>query len=276
MDTRFWGPCGWRLLHLTVTTPLNERKFTSIREFYKLLPFILPCKFCRQSLSKYYKKRPIPDDYDKMQRWIYDIHNEVNNKLRDQNLLHTPNPPFEQIKSMYMKWSESPCASSVILGWDFLFSVANTTPSKALHSSPIVDAPENLETPELRNEWNTMSYKERIPYLEKWWGLLKKIFPYTPWRNAWKKGEQKDGVAPVEKGKKAVLAWLFNIQKTVCEFMREETPYNSFNGLCKEVSLFSSGCGNAKTKKTKTCRAKKLSARTTLRNRILTAKRNSM
>lgn len=265
MDTRFWGPCGWRLLHLSVTTPLNDRNFEKIKEFYTLLPFVLPCKFCRQSLSKYYINRPLPDDYSKMKKWLYDIHNDVNDKLRSQNLLNMPNPPFEKIQDEYMKWSESPCASSTILGWDFLFSIANTTPSKNLKSSPIVDAPDNLDTPELRNEYNTMNYKERIPYVKKWWGLLKSVFPYKPWRTAWAKGERQYGLAPVTNGKKAVLAWLFNIQKAVCKSMMEETPYNSFNGLCKEVSLFSSGCGNAKTKSTKTCRAKKLKARETLR-----------
>lgn len=233
MDTRFWGPCGWRLLHLSVTTPLNDRNFEKIKEFYTLLPFVLPCKFCRQSLSKYYINRPLPDDYSKMNKWLYDIHNDVNDKLRSQNLLNMPNPPFEKIQDEYMKWSESPCASSTILGWDFLFSIANTTPSKNLKSSPIVDAPDNLDTPELRNEYNTMNYKERIPYVKKWWGLLKSVFPYKPWRTAWAKGERQYGLAPVTNGKKAVLAWLFNIQKAVCKSMMEETPYNSFNGLCK-------------------------------------------
>jgi hypothetical protein len=274
MDTRFWGPCGWRLLHLTVTTPLNGRKFRDIYEFYKLLPFILPCKFCRQSLSKYYLNRPVPDDYSKMNLWLYNIHNDVNDKLRKQNLLHEANPPFEKIQEIYLKWAESPCASSTILGWDFLFSIANTTPSKGLHSTPIVDAPVDLSTPELRNEWNTMSYKERIPYLENWWRLLKYVFPYPPWRVAW--NEEIYGSAPVIKGRKAVLSWLFNMQKTVCDSMMEDSPYNSFKGMCKEVSLFSSGCGKSKTKKTKTCRVNKAHTRRTLRNKILIAKRNSM
>jgi len=265
MDTRFWGPSGWRLFHLSVTTPLKGRDFTNIKKFYQLLPFVLPCKFCRQSLTKYYKNRPLPNSYSKMNRWLYDIHNDVNEKLRSQKLLKEPNPTFEKVQSDYMKWSESPCASSTILGWDFLFSIANTTPSKHLSSTPIVDAPLILDTPELRNEYNTMKYNERIPYVQEWWNLIKTVFPYEPWRNAWIKGENQYGLAPVNKGKKAVLEWLFNIQKIVCKTMMEETPYNSFNGLCKEVSLFSSGCGKAKTKATKTCRAKKLVARETLR-----------
>lgn len=266
MDTRYWGPSGWRLLHLIVTTPLNERLFSNIKEFYTLLPFILPCKFCRQSLSKYYRDRPLPNSYAKMAKWLYNIHNDVNDKLRSQKLLKEPNPPFEKVQSDYKKWSESPCASSTILGWDFLFSVANTTPSKHLLSTPIQTSI-ILDSPELQNEYNTMNYKERIPYVKKWWNLLNTVLPYTPWISAWRKGEHTYGKAPVNLGKKAVLAWLFNIQKSVCKTMMEQTPYTSFNGLCKEVSLFSSGCGNSKTKATKTCRAKKLQGRKTLRQR---------
>lgn len=263
MDTRFWGPAGWRLLHLTVTTPLNGRRFSDIKEFFKLLPFILPCKFCRQSLSKYYLKRPVPESYNKMNRWLYDIHNDVNDKLRSQNIQKTTNPPFNKVQEEYMKWAQSPCASSTILGWDFLFSVANTTPSKSLHSTPIVDAPADLPTPELRNEWNTMDYKERIPLVERWWSLLPLVFPYKPWSVAWRSNAE---TAPVATGKKAVLSWLFTVQKAVCQSMQEQAPHSSFSGLCKEVSAFSSGCGKAKTKNTKTCRAKKMAARNSLRS----------
>lgn len=272
MDTRFWGPDGWRLLHLSVTTPLNGRRLSDIREFFTLLPFVLPCKFCRQSLSKYYVKRPVPTEYTQMNRWLYDIHNEVNDKLRSQNLLKTPNPPFSKVQAEYMKWAQSPCAPTTILGWDFLFSVANTTPSKSLHSSPIVGAPPDLPTPELRNEWNTMDYKERIPIVERWWSLLPLIFPYKPWTNAWLSTCDLD--SPVTAGKKAVLSWLFQVQKAVCESMKEQAPHNSFSGLCKEVSAFSSGCGKAKTKKTKTCRAKKMAARNSFRTYRLSSSRS--
>ena len=268
MDTRFWGPSGWRLFHLMVATPINGRDEKKISYFYTLLPYVLPCKFCRQSLTIYYKKTPIPDKYSELNYWLYKIHNNVNEKLRDQKLLTEPNPSFVEVKEKYQKWSESPCASSTILGWEFLFSIANTTPSKSLHSTPIVNSPETMtiiSSDELKNEWNTMSYKERIPYVEKWWNLIKFVFPFEPWRKAWTKAEQKFGKAPINKGKLAVLSWLYKVQKDVCHSMSEDSPYNSFNGLCKEVSLFSSGCGKSKTTKTKTCRSKNRAARKTLR-----------
>jgi hypothetical protein len=43
MDTRFWGPSGWRLLHLITYTydPITQRH--AMRKFLEALPYILPC-----------------------------------------------------------------------------------------------------------------------------------------------------------------------------------------------------------------------------------------
>jgi hypothetical protein len=263
MDTRFWGPSGWRLLHLIVSTPLNNRKIQDIREFFRLTPFILPCKFCRHSLATYYEKRPIPED--NLEHWLYNIHNDVNEKLHSQGLLKEPNPTYKEIHDRYKQWAETPCAPTKVLGWDFLFSVANTTPSRKSHSSPMKDAPPNTDTPELQNKWNTMGYKERLPYLQKWWGLIGRVLPFGPWMNAWSKSEKKMGPINLQKGKKPALAWLYSMEQSICRIMAEEAQHNSFNGLCKEITAFSSGCGKTTNKRIKTCRAKKQALRNTLR-----------
>lgn len=269
MDTRFWGPSGWRLLHLVVATPMQERTIAHMRVFFECLPFVLPCKFCRYSLSGYYDARPIPAKQEDFERWLYNIHNDVNGKLRSQNLLKMDNPTYEEVHKLYSAWADTPCASTQMLGWDFLFSVANTTPSKSSHSSPMDGAPPNIHTDKEKNKWNTMSHKERLPYVQKWWNLLGSVLPFKPWRDAWQKATTAIGTAPVKKGKKAVLAWLYKMEKFVCKTMAEDAPHNSFDGLCKEITAFSSGCGKKTSPRVKTCRAKKNIARSTLRrNRI--------
>ena len=266
MDTRFWGPSGWRLLHMIVATPLKNRNELTIKRFFELLPYVLPCKFCRHSLSSYYEKRPIPGKFADLEKWLYHIHNDVNDKLRSQNLIKEENPTYAEVHNRYSEWSKTPCASTQILGWDFLFSVANTTPGKRLNSSPMPNAPELLDTVELRNKWNTMTHEERIPYIKEWWKILPLVLPFTPWIKSWQKSEQINKAAPLEKGKKAVIEWLYNMERSICKFMSEDAPHNSFTGLCKEISAFSSGCGSKTSAKVKTCRAKKDSARNTLRN----------
>jgi hypothetical protein len=214
----------------------------------------------------YYEKRPIPNTFIDFEKWLYHIHNDVNDKLRSQNLIKEPNPTYAEVHKRYSEWSKTPCASTQILGWDFLFSVANTTPGKRFHSSPMANAPENLDTVELRNKWNTMSAKERIPYIKEWWAVLPLVLPFEPWTKSWQKSEQINKSAPLEKGRKAVIAWLYNMERSICKIMSEDAPHNSFTGLCKEITAFSSGCGSKTSAKVKTCRAKKNSARNTLRN----------
>ena len=265
MDTRFWGPSGWRLLHLVVAAPLQDRSVKTMHEFFEHLPYVLPCKFCRYSMSSYYETRPIPATHEKLERWLYDIHNDVNGKLRSQNLLKVENPTYDEVHKRYSSWATMPCASTQMLGWDFLFSIANTTPSKSSHSSPMEGAPEKITTDADKNKWNTMTYKERIPYIKSWWSNLGAVLPFKPWRTAWTKGTAALGPAPVTKGKKAVLAWVYKMEKFVCKSMAEDTPHDSFNGLCREITAFSSGCGKKTSPRVKTCRAKKLSARSTLR-----------
>ena len=264
MDTRFWGPSGWRLLHLIVATPLNNRNPTDIKEFFKLTPYILPCKFCRHSLASYYEKYPVPDT--KMEHWLYDIHNEVNGKLRSQGLLKDPNPSYEEIHQRYKEWATMPCASTKFLGWDFLTSIANTTPSKISKSPPIIDAPENLDSSELRNKWNTMSYKERLPYIKQWWDLIPKVLPFEPWTKAWVKAEGANGRIELNGGKRPALAWVYKMEQSICNILAENAQHSSFYGLCKEVSAFASGCGKKTNKRVMTCRAKKIRLRKTLRS----------
>ena len=58
MNTTFWGPSGWKFLHtLTfiypITPSFNDK--VKMREIMYSICFILPCKYCRLSFTKYIK-----------------------------------------------------------------------------------------------------------------------------------------------------------------------------------------------------------------------------
>jgi hypothetical protein len=264
MDTRFWGPSGWRLLHMTAfqapTLPTS-----SLSIFLTHLPYVLPCKYCRASLTDYYGADPIPKESTDMAEWMYRIHNRVNGKLREQKLLETPDPKWIEIRERYETWSKAPCSTRRMVGWDFLFSIAYTTPGQGTKSTPMPNAPPAPPTAALRNRWNLLSAKERFPYLERWWESLETVLPFPEWRDAWKAAIAEHGSAPVRKGRKSMTAWLYKVEKTVCSHLREIQPHDTYNGLCSELSTFSSGCG--KSKRSKTCRATKRHARLTLKKR---------
>ena len=107
MDTTFWGPDGWILLHtITYFLPekLNIKEQKLVKSFYENASKILPCKYCRISNQKYMKSLPIEKYYktrQKMNLWIYLMHNKVNNKLRKQGYCIYKNPEFSDIDVRY-------------------------------------------------------------------------------------------------------------------------------------------------------------------------------
>jgi len=264
MDTRFWGPSGWRLLHLiafTAKTLPNHQLHT----FFETLPYVLPCKFCRASLTDYYAVDPIPNKQDDYAHWLYRIHNRVNGKLREQKLLETPDPSWTDVQTQYKKWLNAPCTSRMMMGWDFLYSVAYTTPCPEVSSTPMPGTPpiQSLRTPELRNRWNVLPNHERLYYLDQWWTILPHVLPFAPWRTAWKTHIRAKPV--LSKGRTKVTEWLYSAEQTMCKALKDTVSRESFEGLCSELSAFSSGCGAIKSPKVKTCRAKRSKLRNTIR-----------
>jgi len=266
MDTRFWGPSGWRLLHL-IAFSANDLPTDKLHTFFQTLPYVLPCKFCRASLAEYYAVDPIPRRADDYAHWLYRIHNRVNGKLRDQKLLDTPDPSWKEVQRRYAKWRHAPCTSRMMMGWDFLYSVAYTTPCPEVTSTPMPGCPPlaSLNTPELRNRWNVLSNRERHQYLRQWWMLLPYVLPFKPWRTAWQTNVRT--VPNLIRGRTTTTAWLYEAEQTMCSALRDTVSRESFQGLCSELSAFSSGCSAIRSPKVKTCRAKRSKLRTTIRKK---------
>lgn len=122
MDTRFWGPSSWDLFHRIAFHSKHPEVLKHIAE-------VLPCKFCRNSTRRFVKENPYnPSNPGK---WLYEIHNMVNHKLRVQSLTDKkvinpgPNPTFEEIEARYKNRS-----LNELVGQEFLLSVAvNFTPT---------------------------------------------------------------------------------------------------------------------------------------------------
>ena len=254
MDTRFWGPSGWKLLHL-ITFSKEALDPSSLHEFFTLLQYVLPCKFCRASLSDYYAVDPVPRKFAAFKQWLYRIHNRVNGKLRDQRLLKEKDPDWSIIHAQYKAMID--CSENLFVGWDFLYSVVHTTPGPHTPTAPIPSAPPIgvLTTPELRNRWNMMSRSERIPLLTRWWALVPKVLPYKTWRSAWMSAPKQPALTSP---KRTITEWLFSVEKHLCKTLNVKTRHSSLSGVCCELRAFASGCASKKTRKTKTCRSKTL------------------
>lgn len=251
MDTRFWGPSGWKLLHTISFTydPINKDKTA---DFLAVLPFILPCKFCRYSLTCYYKKYPYENALKSRYtfcKWMYTIHNCVSNKLRRQGLNPTKNPTFNSVTTFYKKWLSkglTSCVTSTF--WDFLFSIAYNHPKEASkNSSSMPDCPvEAVNCSDLieRNKWNTLTEDERMPYYNRFWELLPVVMPIFKWSES-----------PILTCRKSTVAWLWR-QRCKLEPNKKD-PYLQ---LCNKIATYSSGCGTSK--RAKTCRKKSVVEKT--------------
>lgn len=250
MDTRFWGPSGWKLLHMSAHA-YNIKNKQAFSNFFEILPYVLPCKYCRKSLSEYYEEDPIDLSSPlALQKWLYRIHNKVNDKLRKQGQC-IKNPQFSTVKKQYGEILSLSCSKVYFPGWDFLYSIAETHPSSKLVKStvPIPGAPEKIQGPEDRNKWNLLTPEERSYYFNRFWETVAGIFPYDDWKTLWEKSP-----ALILNDRKSLLKSLWSKRVYICNALNQENV-DSFQGICRTLKDQRSGCGVSS--RGKTCRKKR-------------------
>lgn len=254
MDTRFWGPSGWKLLHhiAHAYTPTPEN-MVHFGQFLDSIPYILPCKFCRASLTDYYKDHPyaLSPTMD-FPHWMFQIHNRVNDKLRKQGLYPAPNPTYPQVKRLYDSLTKAPWQQQLVLFWDFLFSVAYHHPyERHLYAEPMPDCPPRLKRGAKtlstcdKNKWNLLPRAERMSWFRQFWSTLPAVLPPAIALH-WKRAEAHH--PPTLQTRQLALAWLWRMRCTLDTSYRD--PYRS---VCKALASYSSDC--ATRKDAKTCRA---------------------
>lgn len=103
MMTSVWGPPMWHMLH-TISfnypiIPTDDNKI-DYYNFYNNLKNILPCKYCRDNLSKNLKNlsfnKNVFKNRDTLSRFIYCLHEEVNKMLGKKS-----NLTYEMVRDRY-------------------------------------------------------------------------------------------------------------------------------------------------------------------------------
>lgn len=213
IDTRYWGPSGWQLFHLIAFRSSNPDKFLST------INRILPCRFCRESSTKFIKELPMTNN---VARWLYDLHNKVNDKLRtqckdDPKVVNPgPDPSYEDVKEKYMnmKLTDVP-------GRDFLFSVSANFPSKP-------------------TEGDVETQKEMIKNLSDVYPFLQKEFK-----------EYVNTNEPKLENRKSYMKWMYGLLSELAKNVPVDIP--PYKGYVQRAIYYTSGC-DRKTYKGKTCR----------------------
>jgi len=231
MDTRFFGPSGWELFHLVAfKSPHPDDVLNQMKD-------VLPCKFCRASTTQFTHDHPLRGDPGK---WLYEIHNMVNNKLRTQcaedPTVVNPgeDPEFSAVKAKYaaMKPTRVP-------GRDFLFAVAYNYPT-------------NPEEEDMATQRVFMH-------------ALAKAYPFDELRKVF--ADYIKAHEPALENRKAYTKWMYGLLKALSS--KTGSKIQSYRGYAHHVAYYKSGCSK-KTYHGKTCRKMRGGGYTKQRDHLVT------
>jgi hypothetical protein len=168
------------------------------------------------------------------------------------------NPAWITIRDRYASQQAELCNSSPFLGWDFMTSVAFTTPAVNYKPVPMPDTPEEpLPVMDMRsrNRYNLLTREERIIALQEWWSLIPSILPCPAWRSFWSAATRIQ--IPLKRGREPAMEWIWDVEDRVCQDLRCPPPHESLPFLKRTMKVYESSCGKTQSRRAKTCRRKK-------------------
>jgi hypothetical protein len=202
-----------------------------------------------------------------MGRWLYKIHNCVNDKLRSQGQNIPAPPPYSAVKKHYRELLGLGCTELTFPGWEFLFCIADNYPGSA-PSAPMPDAPvqalakgsvltqaQTLDDA-TKNKYNLLTADERIEYLARFWNSLGAVMPFAEWRSVFDDycGTRVQCVRDF-RGSGAAKSRLWAL-KCRLEGALDKKSKESYYDLCRVVASKRSGC--SVSARARTCRATQL------------------
>ena len=236
MDTRFWGPPGWKLLHAIASSYADhphETERHNYKTWFRTLPHLLPCIYCRRSLTQYYKELPIEGTTPSkcpflnrmyLMQWLYDIHNKVNDKLRGQGLYEKPDPKFKTCCNRYRKRE----AKMACRGWDFLYAI-------------VLNYPEDPKLVTMVQEMNIYLFFSYLP----------RIFPDKQVASRMQPFMDRYPVRHFLTNRRTLAQWLYMLEKKTCT---SPEKCKCFESRCYTVEKYRAGCKGNEEDDAPTCR----------------------
>jgi hypothetical protein len=103
MMTAIWGPTMWHIMHtISFNYPIKPTKEQKkyYYDYYYNLQFILPCRYCRENLTKNFETLPLKPSVFKnresLSRYVYSLHELVNKMLNKNSALS-----YEDVRDRY-------------------------------------------------------------------------------------------------------------------------------------------------------------------------------
>lgn len=144
--TAVWGPALWTSLHsITFGYPIQptEEQKNDYKQLFTLIGKTMPCKYCRESYSHFIITEPtilndtVMTNRQTLTKWLYDIHERVNQKL-NKNYAKTYDQIVQEYETSRAKCSKS--SGTKIVGCKMpLGDKKETFFVASIKDSPIID-----------------------------------------------------------------------------------------------------------------------------------------
>lgn len=237
MDTRFWGPDGWKLFHsVAVSYPSKptavDRAIYST--FFNTIQYVLPCIYCRRSFEQYIGELPVEPYLEgprQLSGWLYQIHNKVNAKLRGQGLEVAQEPTEEEVYERYRHYVEevnaSQCAN--MPGWNLLYCILFVFPD---HKTDIEVA--------------------RLNHLVPFFYMLGYVVPFPVFKNHLFHYLKRFPLNNYLETRQKLKRWGYRLEQIISEEIH--TSCMRFDDRCKLIERYRAGCHGSNKDIKPTCR----------------------
>lgn len=235
MDTRFWGPPAWVMLH-SIASGYTPELRDEYKTFFTNLKNVLPCIYCRASFTEYIEELPVDGFLESQEQffsWLYHIHNKVNNKLRGQGLIEWINPSLDSVAERY-KYIDADMTNchvrdQSLMAWNFLYCMAFVFPENGMDDAL------------------TSTYHGYIVFFN----LLRYLLP-GKYQTLYKKYISEHPIMEVLKDRESIKQWVYNLEL----FFNSENklkcaPFVEIENL---IESYRAGCGGSSKDSKPTCR----------------------
>lgn len=206
MNTGFWGKDGWKLLH-SIAYSYDESQEKCYKTFFNCIQHLLPCIYCRRSYKKFIETYPVQNQSKReLTKWIYKIHNCVNEKLRHQGYLSEENPSLKKVDEFYKEYIKE---KNCLIGIDFIYCILFNY---------------NLEISNVRKEaylrfFHCLQYILPNETIRK---IYQDYLEKNPFEDCLEKVDEKQSLEPIKK-------WIYQLEKCTTK------KCCSYKSRCKKI-----------------------------------------
>ena len=152
--------------------------------------------------------------------WLHQMHNKVNDKLRNQGLGVCADADFDRVHEMYLDYVKrinGGASCSNLPGWEFIYCILFNYPLKSQKFEPI-------------------RYRQYVVFFT----LLSKLMPFDALRETMSEHLESHPIEEAMRSRTDMKKWGFRLERSFCQ--KESITCPKFRDRCYSIELFRAGC----------------------------------